>query len=446
MARVVIEDVDFQEDWICGSCKRVCPGMDGPERRSLKCTNCGHEKTDKDPWVTPDDALTAPALTGEKAQWARLGENLVCSYCSAENRADEVICIECGASLKDPKEETKPSPVVVTPRVTPAPPPSVARKPVQTKASVERASPVTSAPSAPRTSFTPSPTTSVSIGVPQILGGLGILAGIAALIALIVWGLSPNKAVARVDSITWTRTATLFEQHPYPGQGWQDQAPAGAFAFHNCRSLQRGTHACNPHQVRCRYLNNCNCTGGGTERCNPRSENEDYNCREVVDRDRCTTTVTSNRNGSGRRRTVCETKTVCDHRRVTRWSQCPVPRVCERCPTQTCDTEWDRCPTMATYCNFMYMQWDQMDHQVVSGHDHSPQWPVLRDPNPLFLHRVDQDESYEVRWRNTEDYSQTWALTTNPSQFSRYNAGQRWDVTWSRLGGVSPIRLLPQGQ
>lgn len=420
MARVIVEEYDIQEDWRCGSCKRRCPGMDGTERRSLKCTNCGHEKTDADPWLTDGDE--GPALTGEKAAWAALGENLNCPFCHAQSRADATECEECGASLKEP-----------SPAPTPTPPPVVRQAPREE---------FTYRQSTYQAPSVPAPSTFDSLATGRIRTYIGVAAGFAGLIALLVWGLTPNRTVARVEVITWTRTVTLEEQHEYTHAGWQDQIPVGAFNVTACVSTQRGTHDCNPYLANCRYLNNCNCTGGGTERCNPYTEQENYNCRDVPDRSRCTRTRTTNRNGSAKIRVECETREVCDQRPVRRWRQCVVPRVCQRCPTQTCDTFYRQCPTYVNWCQYRTRQWDQVDYQVASQHDHNPRWPEVHAPNPFLPHRQHTTEDYVIRLRDMRDSSRSWNNSVSAGEFSRYAVGQRWDAEWSTLGGITLQRML----
>ena len=45
--------------WDCAHCGTRSPAMKGKERESLKCSNCGGEKTNE-PWVMPDAPHTAP--------------------------------------------------------------------------------------------------------------------------------------------------------------------------------------------------------------------------------------------------------------------------------------------------------------------------------------------------------------------------------------------------
>ena len=110
----VVDSGNIQMDWLCGSCQARNPGLTGSERESLKCKTCGHEKTDQDEWVMPEDIESAPYLTGEMNDRANLGPNKPCTYCGKESRANHTTCAVCGASdfevelpILPPKAEVK---------------------------------------------------------------------------------------------------------------------------------------------------------------------------------------------------------------------------------------------------------------------------------------------------------------------------------------------------
>ena len=426
--------------WQCSHCKVINPGMSGNERESLKCKNCGAEKTNE-PWIMPDSPEHAKALTGERDRKARLGPNWACKFCNAESRADRKTCEVCGAT----RAETPRPPVPAVRRtpdppappdppgnplgliVPPAPPahvplgpprqepePSVLVDPVASRPTVPPAKAWEAVKGYREAPFVEPPPPDE---LPDVLTRYEpwdyikwILAFVCAglFVWFLVWLFSPNEATARVARMTWSRERRLEERHSYAGEGWRRQAPPLVYSWDACETRQSGTENCHPHDCNCHTVyEDCNCTGGGTYRCNPHTV-----------RGPCT----SNRNGSA----------TCSER--TEYDDCPRPRVCARCPKRVCTTCYDQCPVYEEWCSYHYHQWDQIGQQRTGGEGRECAWPALDAHGPL--QRIQADERYTVRFDDTAS-PRTWTRNYGYARYELFEVGQRWKVEWTRAGGFT---------
>lgn len=268
--------------WRCKRCQTRCPGMKGSERKSLRCTKCGAEKTDE-PWLMPDSPETAPALKGELDKWARAGANWTCAYCKAQSRATSKMCEVCGAA-----RGVKPSPKVPVAEAltwicrtcggrnegipddqracrtcahlpsenaaeTTESAPPVSDLPT---GSAYRATPEPPAPARPATRPPPLtdddflPVRGRTLPENLIWGVLGVLAlGLG--IWFLIWLFTPNNTTARVRDVWWQRTEVLRERHSYAGEGWRRRAPSSVYSWDHCETRQNGTEDCHPHDCMC---------------------------------------------------------------------------------------------------------------------------------------------------------------------------------------------------
>lgn len=419
--------------WQCAHCQTINPGMSGVERESLKCKNCGADKSDE-PWIMPDSPEHAKALEGELDRKARIGPNWTCKFCKAESRADRKTCEVCGATRAE----------------TPRPPmPAVRRTEV---APAETAPPRPSSPLPPL----PEPTVHVSptgyrpqeplakaweaaVGYRQapfveptrpdvyeeddppqqdepwvFIKAILIVVLIGLFAAFLYWLLSPNETVVRVARMTWARERRLEERHSYDGEGWRSRAPSGVYEWLSCETRQSGTENCHPHDCNCRQVaRECNCSGGDAYSCN---------CRRS-----CSTSCTSNRNGSAS----------CSERCSESCSTCRTPRRCSTCYDRRCDTCYDQCPVYEDWCRYRYYQWDQMAQRRTAGEGTQCSWPDLTAEGPL--QRVLSEEHYEVVFTDTGS-PRTWTRVYGYGRYAAFAVGQRWRVEWTRAGGFLLLR------
>lgn len=440
-----------EEFWRCKHCQTLCPGMRGAERESLRCTECGAEKTDE-PWVAADEPGRATPLTGELDARARRGPNWDCTFCGAQSRAHHARCESCGAeredsALRDNAERIRRGlpPFVVDPKpfkdplaevLKPAPKRAAADPPRWTTAPADWAGnhPVEAPlpkgapqagdyrkpayapvpPEAPEPLVVPTtPTWPRTLG----LGVLGV--GAVAFVAwLLVWSLAPNETTARVARMTWERRVALEEVHTYAGSGWRADAPAGVFAWDRCEERQNGTERCHPHDCDCHPVYyDCRCTGGDRYRCN---------CSRS-----CSTSCSSNRNGSR----------TCSERCSTSCDTCRTPRRCDRCSRTACDTCYDRCPTYATWCSYRYHQWDVIDRAATAGRGPAGVvWPGLEAHGGE--QRLAREEVYTVNFQDERSH-RAWERRYDYAGYGRFAEGQRWRVEWTRAGGFRLLGRAP---
>lgn len=462
----------IEMNWRCKHCRQLNLGMSGKERDSLKCPNCGADKTDEE-WIMPNSPETAPKLTGVLDQKARSGANWECVYCHASSRAGRADCESCGATRepvkptprKDPRvlealPEKKPSwacwsctnmndgnrtkckvcgrdrnAIVQT---TPPKPAgvdfSVLRPPepaTPEKSDLERAvadldqhdygyrkapirmdaPPPNPVPDVEEEEFKLKPSRWSEVDSEAWMKGILIVGSIIGLIFFMNWLFTPNRTTATVAVMAWSRELTLQERHNYQGEGWRNQAPSDVYEWTHCETRQNGTHDCNPHSCNCHNVSyECNCSGGSSYSCN------------------CRTTCSSNRNGSASCSESCST--------------CTTPRVCGTCSREECSTCYDQCPTYEEWCSYRYHQWDTLNQIRLRGGGHTAEWPDVERgvyQNPEFPHRTLSDEEYAVRWQDLNS-TREWRKTYSFANYERFNLRDRYEVEWTRAGGFRLIR------
>ncbi len=399
--------------WQCKCCGTICPGITGNERESLKCTQCGNEKTDEE-WIMPNDLDNAKILTGKQDEVARKGPNWSCKYCKSESRNDKDECSVCGAkeneldfdddfsvSYSEKRNEIIPPSMKIVENKTQSPfgvgdtewgenkfkqniPPfyeddfedMFKRKPIDSE---------------------------------KVLKIFLIGLSICGFVYLLIYFFTPIKAIATVSDIQWTRSENLEERHTRNGDGWRNSAPSSAFDFENCHQRQNGTENCHPYECRVRNESyECNCTGGDSYECN------------------CRTSCTSNNNGSATCSQSCST--------------CRTPVRCSTCTRRVSDTCYEQCPTYAEYCNYKYHTWDVINRAVMSEHNNTPQWPELQAHGNQ---RIIRDENYRVILINNNSPHQTFNESVRLNVFTRFRAGQQWEIEYTRGMGVGRfIRLI----
>lgn len=384
MSEEAVETWTIEMLWDCSHCGTRNPGMTGSERESLRCVRCGAEKTNE-PWVMPDSPETAPRLTGVLDERARAGANITCPFCKKESRVTHNRCEVCGASFAS--GETLPAPASVQPTTSgpcQAPPSSVV---------VPRALPK---------------------GWEGRKVALGILLAGAVIIPMIFM-LRATSTIVVVSHQRWVRERTLQEQHSYSGEGWRRSVTEEVYSWDHCEDRQRGTTACHPHPCNCHEVSySCNCTGGNS-----------YSCNCTTDR-QCSRVCTSNRNGSATCTQRC--------RDVRSCSTCTTPRRCQTCIRTVCNTCVDQCPVMEPWCSYRYHRWDTIDHGETHGEGHGAHWPPVNIHGPG--QRMHSAEDYTVEFRDLHS-TRTWERAYSEEVYERFNVGQRYNASWTRVGGLT---------
>lgn len=438
MGNVVVQDDFIEEFWLCSCCKTVCPGVSGTEGASLTCTNCGHKKEKSDPWVPNPNPESAQSLSGKEEVYARQGLTITCPSCKGESRSGSLTCVICGESLgvdlhgvsfhsSWPEERTTPPcdiPLVIpTPLATPRP---AAKSKAVGKHQGKTVAVTTWLDHA------------ATLGL-----WLTLLTIVFGGVWFLMWFTTDHTTIVRVEQTRWTRRQILHEMHDYQGEGWQKTSALtrDVFSWDSCSQRQNGTISCLPYQCNPRVVEDTTrCTGGGFRPCRCSQVSEAYNCRDVVDRSRCSTSVQSRGNGSARRVTSCATRSGCDHRMVPRCESCAIPRVCQ---TKTVFTTcYHQCPRMETWCRYRYHQWDVTQDQTATGNDHNLRWPGLVASG--FQQRLESTQSYVVSFRGVTEVDRTWTKTVTEGDFAHYIIGDRWVAQWSRGGSFLPLHIQPQ--
>lgn len=385
-----------ENTWKCDSCGRDNLG------RHMKCEGCGSpkEKQEKD---NTSASTTAPAVTDpELLRLANQGANWVCEYCGGQVRNEHGKCVKnCGAPRADPPS-------------SPAPPPDGKGAPCafcggfcggrcpQGAPYVPQAAPKP-ARAAPRPLPTGVPGPGVSkpkakpFKVPWWV--VGAVLGGGGLIALLVWLLTSWEVEARVSGIEWTYTSNLRQRTTMHGEDWG--SPSGAFNV-SCQRKLYGTEDCHPHNCNAHSVSyECNCTS--------------YECN-------CRTSCTDNKNGFS---SCSETCSSCQR--------------CSTCSRTEYDTCYDQCDVYKDWCSYDYYEWPIIATKETYGVTHDEHWADLKADGPL--QRLDQHETYEVKFAGKED---AWKYRPgNLTEFQRFSTGATWKIQVNRLGMVHPVQVLP---
>ena len=260
--------VVLQTFWTCKTCGTKNPGLKGKEDESLRCSNCGNQKSDE-PYKMPEDVQTAPEVTDARLlEFANAGENWTCGYCRRQERNLHDRCSACGA-----------------PRGT-----TPTEAPVEMEREIPRRR-------SNRRRF-------IGFGIASIC--------IICVVWLLVWLFTPHETNARVVAHSWTRTENLRERKTVSYEDWRGDLPMGSFDV-SCEKKKKGEKDCKPYKCDCKteYVN-CNCTGGDPEDC--RCKKQRYNCKD-------------NGNGSA----TCDEEEKCDTCYTERTCEkCP-KMVCDTC-------------------------------------------------------------------------------------------------------------------
>jgi hypothetical protein len=368
-----------EDKWTCDSCGAENLG------RHMACQKCGSpkEKQEKDVASGP----SAPKVTDpELLRLANQGANWVCAYCGGQVRDEHGKCVKnCGAPRSSDTPPLSPQGPVPVPKPMPTgvPGPGVTRAPTPDWS-------VRSDRRAPK---------NVTPKWPWIAGGLGI----AGLIGLLVWLLTPWEETVTVSALKWEYREDLRQRKLTHEEDWQKDMPASAFNT-SCSSKYYGDEDCNPH--------NCNAHSVSYE-CNCSS----YECN-------CRQSCSSNGNGFS---TCSETCSTCQR--------------CSTCNRTEYDTCYDRCAVYKQWCAYDYYKWPIVQTQQTAGTAHDEHWPgLIALPIEQKLERF---ESYEVTFVKPKE--DPWKYRAKSlADFQKFEQNALWLIEVNRIRSVTPLHRIPQ--
>ncbi|HWR64993.1 MAG TPA: zinc ribbon domain-containing protein [Bellilinea sp.] len=211
-------------EWVCPRCGSKNPG---PQKT---CTNCGGPQPKE---VKFQQREGQQLIKGEEAEKiAQAAPDVHCGFCGTRNKADALVCIQCGADLK---EGTKRESGEVVGAFSSAPVPD---RPCPTcgqpnpagaltckNCGASLATPVAAAP----------PLAVSSTRKPVKISPVMVVVGIVGLIGLVILCVVVAGALGRTESVTssvqstaWKTQMVVEEFQPVTLQGWADEIPGGA--------------------------------------------------------------------------------------------------------------------------------------------------------------------------------------------------------------------------
>lgn len=174
----------------------------------MVCQGCGNPKDDSEPYEMPDNTRTAPSVTDpELLRKATAGPNWKCSFCESHQRRPNGSCVQCGAS---PRRASAPP----QPRRPPAEPtrPSVSRPAFESSEDLE-----------PELNLNPWHRNPI----------LYVVAGVVAIISLVLWLNRTRTFESKVDSVQWEQNILVDRYRVWEHEGWRTEVPSDAFEVHS---------------------------------------------------------------------------------------------------------------------------------------------------------------------------------------------------------------------
>lgn len=382
-----------ENKWRCDSCDFENLG------RYMACRKCGSpkEKHEKD---DTSGATTAPAVTDpELLRLAKQGPNWVCEYCGGQVRDEHGKCVKnCGAPRAEPVapkpdatltklaakmaalEDEQGSPLEVS-RPTGKPKDHVVPRPM-----------LTGVPPGPRER------THKPSWFSKNWWMVAVGAGLAGVVALLVWFFVPWEEDVTVSRIAWEYREDLHQRELHHGENWKHREPSGSFN-ERCASKYYGDEDCNPHP------------------CNPHSVTYECGCTSYSCN--CSTSCSDNGNGFS---TCSETCSTCQQ--------------CSTCSRTEYDTCYDSCPVYKPWCSFDYYEWPIVKTLTTSGVVHDEHWPGMTAA-PV-EQRLDEYEKYEVSFTKP---GESWVYRASSlADFKRFETGAEWRIKVNRLRSVTPLQ------
>ena len=211
-------------EWVCPRCGSKNPG---PQKT---CTNCGGPQPQD---VKFQQREGQQLIKGDEAEKiAGAAPDVHCSFCGTRNKADALVCIQCGADLKG---ATKREAGEVVGAFSSAPVPD---RPCPTCGQLNPAGALTckncgaslAAPAAvPQSPAVPSTRKPVKLSPVMIVVGIVGLIGLIILCVVLAGNMGRTETVSgAVQSTSWMTQLVVEEFQPVTLQGWANEIPGGA--------------------------------------------------------------------------------------------------------------------------------------------------------------------------------------------------------------------------
>lgn len=372
--------------WRCTACQSENLG------RHVHCQSCGKAKEEaeaKSETIDPNAVVTDAKLIAQ----AHEGPHWTCGYCGSIERHPDGHCASCGAgkSTASPLANVRYNPLEVDD--TPCPIPLAPRGPGTGVVDPEISRRNPSRHQAAEHAIAILQTSDL-----RAKKALWISIPVALLVALVVWAFIPHEGAARVSSVKWIHIGTYEERRIESENGWGRPLFGSPFNV-SCTSRIHGYHNCNPHD------------------CNPHTVWRDcrpHNCN-------CHKVCKNLKNGFSS----------CDNSCSTCY---------DRCSSREFDTCYEQCPTYDDWCSWNYYRWVRRGEKTLSGDSaQSMMWPDLGPIDET--HRLVQTPAYIVNFVDDSGQTMSYAPDT-ADEFSKFEDGQRWKTSSSRVGFFRPLSRL----
>lgn len=469
-----IEEWDIEHEWKCGNhpCNTINPF------RNDKCSGCGQPKNESHEEIVPKDMSRENRVT-DTDRYQSGEPDWFCGYCSGHSRnpAGATKCMECGADKGEKKSEaqshgdTTAGGMTLKARLDANRGPSRVEKVLDKNGlqifeyhltdeereglTLKNDVKLPDPPQVPETFVSndgadtvskkgnlttkihkysdeerkaltvenevrlPRPYEPLSI-LRMILVGLGFACLLVCLYFGLNWLFGWHPTVATVSSTAWSYQVNVWNREIHHGRGWRNAEPR--FAFNEtCHTEVAGHRPCNPYSCRPHSQSySCNCTTIRT-------------CHPVTN---CSTTCTSNRNGSSRCRRSCST-----------YSSCSSRNSCSTCSRTVFDTCYNSCPIYGQMCEYDYPLWVNRNSLRTTGTDHTPIRPNLHSLNNVVcltelesLHIANNSinecarDSIVYSVGITSPHGSITLAPDSKSVYDNYTLHSQWNARWDRSG------------
>lgn len=233
-------------EWVCPRCGSKNPGS------QKTCTTCGGPQPGE---VKFQQREGQQLIKGEQAEKiARAQADVHCGFCGARNQWDAVVCVQCGADLKEAAKRQS-GEVVGAFSSAPAPDKPCPSCGQLNPAGAQRCSNCGASMAVTAAPGSPSPVTKKPLKlspVMKVIGIVGLIALIVLCVSLAVSGSRTDTISATVQSTSWTTQVKIEQFQSVNRQGWlseiPDEANIGAceyrFAFTSSEPQPVATEVC----------------------------------------------------------------------------------------------------------------------------------------------------------------------------------------------------------
>lgn len=224
MAKKTLGYVEME--WVCPRCGNKNPG---PQKT---CTTCGGPQPTEVKFQQREGQELIKGEEAEKISQAK--PDVHCAFCGTRNKADAVVCIQCGADLKGAEKRESgevvgafssvPQPGKPCPSCGQTNPAGALRCSNCGASLAEPAAstpPLTMQPEVAGKSFKLSP-------LVKIIGIIGIIALVILCVVLATSGGRTEAVYGSVQNTSWTTQLAIEQFQPVTRQGWFSEIPSGA--------------------------------------------------------------------------------------------------------------------------------------------------------------------------------------------------------------------------